>query len=469
MPKMLLAQAASTTNARLTIQPDKNGYPIPKDFLGLSYESAQLAHPDYFSAENKSCAAFLRALGPGGVLRIGGNTSEYAMWTPNPSPAANAEIPQAVNPDQGHKPAPLTQTTPQSIRNLKDFVDLADWRVIYGLNLGKGTPEQAADEAAFVYQTLGQRLICLQLGNESDLFHKNGLRPPAYDYAAFAKDWQRFHDAVKKRVPRAKFAGPDTAATAVWVEEFARQFQYQIMLLSTHYYAEGPASDPSMNIQRLLRPNPRWEAGVAKIRLAMQQSQLPFRLTKTNSCYGGGKAGVSNTFASALWSLDLMFQLVSFGASGVNFHTGGYGWYAPVVGTVANGFIARPEYYALLLFSQLVGGRMVQSQLDTAEADPMFVCRTLKNAQGQLQTVVINKHAQKDVRLTIQANHPAEHLTVQRMIAPTLEDEADTTLAGAPVGAGGVWQPSRIERIAQRNGMAECSIPAASAALLQWE
>jgi hypothetical protein len=469
MPKTLLAQAAPSTSARLTIQPDKNGYPIPRDFLGLSYESAQLAHPDYFSAGNKSFAGFLSALGAGGVLRIGGNTSEYAMWTPNPSAKANAQIPQAVNPDPGHKPAPLTQTTPQAIRNLKDFVELADWRVMYGLNLGKGTPEQAADEAAFVYQTLGQRLICLQLGNESDLFHTNGLRPPGYDYAAFARDWQRFHDAVKKRVPQAKFAGPDTAGTAVWVEEFARQFQYQIMLLSTHYYAEGPASDPSMNIHRLLQPNPKWEAGVAKIRLAMQQSQLPFRLTETNSCYGGGKPGVSNTFASALWALDLMFQLISFGASGVNFHTGGYGWYAPVVGTMENGFVARPEYYALLMFSQFLGGRMVQSQLDTAAADPLLVCRGLKNVQGKLLAVAINKHAHQDVRLSIQSNQAAQNISVQRLIAPTLDDEADTTLGGAPVGANGGWRPSHLERIAQRSGTAECTIPAASAALLQWE
>lgn len=469
MPKLLRAQASPTLNARLTIQPGKNGYPIPKDFLGVSYESAQLAHPDYFSAQNKSFAGFLRALGAGGVLRIGGNTSEYAMWTPNPAPAANADIPQAVNPDPGHRPAPLTQTTPQAIRNLRDFVEMADWRVIYGLNLGKGTPEQAAEEAAFVARTLGDRLICFQIGNESDLFHHNGLRPPTYDYAAFAKDWQRFHDAVKAKVPQAKFAGPDTAGTAVWIEEFARQFQAEIMLLSTHYYAEGPASDPSMNISRLLHPNPRWEAGIAKIRLAMAQSQLPFRLTEVNSCYGGGKPGVSNTFASALWALDLMFQLTSFGASGVNFHTGGYGWYAPVVGTMQNGFVARPEYYALLFFSQLVGGQMVQSQLDTANSDPLLVAYAVKNAAGNLQTVAINKHSQKDVRFTLQANHPAQRVSVQRLIAPSLEDETDVTLAAAPVGADGAWRSSRTERIAVRDGMAELTIPSASAALLSWE
>lgn len=80
LSKTLFAQTAPTVSAQMTIYPNR-GNSIPKDFLGLSFESAQLAQPDFFSAENRDFAAFVRALGPG-VLRIGGNTSEYAFWTP---------------------------------------------------------------------------------------------------------------------------------------------------------------------------------------------------------------------------------------------------------------------------------------------------------------------------------------------------------------------------------------------------
>lgn len=469
VPRALRADAPAAVTARLTIQPGQLQSPIAKDFLGLSYESAQLAHPEYLSARNTSLAGFMRALGPS-VLRIGGNTSEYAMWTPHPSQQANAAIPEAVGPDRGHKPAPPTQTTPQAIRNLREFVDSIDWRVMYGLNLGKGTPQQAADEAAFVADTLGDRLICLQFGNESDLFHRNGLRPSTYAYADFAKEWQSYYDAVKARVPNAKFAGPDTAGTGVWVEEFAQQFHNEVMLLTSHYYAEGPPTDPSMTIDRLLSPtNSRWDKGVPLIKQAMAESHLPFRLSETNSCYQGGKQGVSNTFASSLWALDLMFQLLSFRASGINFHTGGYGWYAPIVGTMKNGFVARPEYYALLLFSQIVGGRMVASQLEAAEAGPLFACYALNNAQGKLQAVVLNKDAQKDVKLSVNANAPGERVAVRRLVAPTLDDPTDVTFAGAPVGADGAWKAVRIEHVSAANGTAELLIPAASAALLTWE
>jgi hypothetical protein len=468
-PEVLRANSVASASAHLTIQSNQPGQPIPKDFLGLSYETAQLSHPEYFSTKNDSLAGFLRPLGQG-VLRIGGNSSEYAFWTPHPVENAAPPPSAPIGPDKGHKPPQNTQTTPESIRNLRQFLDAVDWHAMYGLNFGKGTPQQAADEAAFVSETLGDRLISFQIGNEDDLFPHNGIRPPGYSYEDFAKEWKTFYDAVKVRVPQAKFAGPDTAGTSDWLVQFAQQFGKDIIELSTHYYALGPVSDPSMTIQRLLNSaNPRWESGVPKIRQAMAESHLPYRLTETNSCYGGGKPGVSNTFASSLWALDLMFKVLNVGGCGINFHGGGYGWYAPIVGTIENGFVARPEYYALLVMAQLLGGHMVESQLDAGDAGPLFVAYAVQDAQGRLRAVVINKDASKNVRLKLQANASGERITLERLIAPSLDDEQDTTFAGSPVGAEGSLRPSRVEHIAVTNGTAECDIPAGSAALLCWE
>jgi hypothetical protein len=83
--------------------------------------------------------------------------------------------------------------------------------------------------------------------------------------------------------------------------------------------------------------------------------------------------------------------------------------------------------------------------------------------------VVINKDASKNVRLKLQANASGERITLERLIAPSLDDEQDTTFAGSPVGAEGSLRPSRVEHIAVTNGTAECDIPAGSAALLCWE
>jgi hypothetical protein len=464
-PRFLRAQVPAS--ATLLIASETARAPIPADFLGLSYESAQLAHPEFFSGQNTALAGFLRALGSG-VLRIGGNTSEYAFWTPSGKPPAPAQDSGVAGPDPGHKIPPSTATTPQAIRNLREFLDACGWRAIYGLNFGKGSAELAAAEAAFVSQTLGDRLIAFQLGNEADLFHNNGIRPANYSFDDFAKEWKAFHKAIIQRVPNAKFAGPDTAGTSAWLDQFAHEFHKEVDLLTTHYYAEGPPSNPAMTIERLLQPNPRWNAALPKITAAMAETRKPYRLSETNSCYGGGKANVSNTFASSLWALDLMFQILSFGGSGINFHGGGYGWYSPIVGTLQNGFVARPEYYALRLMSQLTGGRMVASHL-LDNSNPLVVGYAARDAKGRLAAVILNKDANTDLQLTVRAGTSDSPVEVQRLIAPTLIDEQDTTLGAAPIGAAGEWQPESQETLHSSSNNVQCRIPHGSAVLLRWQ
>ena len=61
----------------------------------------------------------------------------------------------------------------------------------------------------------------------------------------------------RKRVPNAPFAGPDTAFNNDWLVPFAKAFRNDVKFVSSHYYAEGPPSDPAMDIPRLLRPDPK--------------------------------------------------------------------------------------------------------------------------------------------------------------------------------------------------------------------
>jgi hypothetical protein len=172
----------ANASVRITLRPDRLGNKIGDDFIGLSYESAQLGNPHFFSGANTELAGFIRRLGASGVLRIGGNTSEYCYWTPDPANMQSADslrtgdkanpaaFGMAVGPDTGHKaPAPVN-ITPLAVRNLRDFLDACGWNLIYGLNMGTGTAEDAADEAAKVMDAAGPKLIAFQLCNEPDLF-----------------------------------------------------------------------------------------------------------------------------------------------------------------------------------------------------------------------------------------------------------------------------------------------------------
>jgi hypothetical protein len=56
--------------------------------------------------------------------------------------------------------------------------------------------------------------------------------------------------------------------------------------------------------------------------------------------------------------------------------------------------------------------------------------------------------------------------SVLRLYAPRVDDTADTTLGGAPVGAGGAWSPAIDETIKARSGMVTVHLPKASGALV---
>ena len=469
---------------RLTLRADRLGNKIGDDFTGLSYESAQLGNPHFFSGANSELAGFIGRLGTSGVLRIGGNTSEYCYWTPDPTKQTNRQNPEsmrtgdkanpvafelAVGPDTGKKaPAPVN-ITPEAIHNLREFLDACGWKLIYGLNMGTGTAEDAADEAARVMDAAGSKLIAFQLCNEPDLFFRNGIRKADYDFKQFAVEWQHFFQTIRARLPNAPFAGPDTAYNNEWLVPFAQQFKHEAVFLSQHYYAEGPPTDPSMTIERLLRPNPKLQDEFEGMKTTMQESGLPFRLAETNSCYQGGKQGVSDTFASALWGADLMYQLASAGGTGINFHGGGYGWYTPIAGTQENGFLARPIYYGMLLFAQAGAGKLVESQFDHPELAPPLTAYAIRSNTGAIKVVIFNRNLDRGVHLTIDAGQRAKRVTALRLHAPRVDDTTDTTLGGAPVGAGGAWSAAREETLPLENEVAALDLRAASAALITFE
>ena len=455
--------------ASLQLDPAKPGPAIDAEFTGLSYETAQLAYPDFFAATNGELVGYVKGLAKRGVLRLGGNTSEYAFWSPEAAPAQGHSGPGIAGPDKGHGEHRQTQTTPTAIRNLREFLDATGWRCLYGLNLGKGTPEQAAAEAVFVANTLGDKLIAFQIGNEADLYHHNGLRTPDYAYAAFAKEWRRFFDAVLGRLPEAKFAGPDVSGTETWVREFADEFGKDVVLLTSHYYAEGPPTNPDMTIERLLSPsNPRWIGkNIPALQAAMASSHLPYRLDETNSCYAGGKQGVSNTFASALWAGDLMLQMAAAGASGINFHGGGYGWYAPIVGDLEKGFTARPEYYGILMAAQMVNSRLIAAQLEADGMDGLLTAYASSSANGAMKVALFNKSADKAVSVTIKAAGLAGPAVGYRLAAPRLDGTQDVTFAGSVVGADGAWRPEITAQLSAADGALACSVPAGSALLVE--
>src|SRR5262249_47948062 len=149
--------------------------------------------------------------------------------------------------------------------------------------------------------------------------------PRSYDMADFTKEFNR----VAATLPRVPLAGPATGAP-MW-EARLRTFLAAVphlSLLTLHRYATrgcftSPRSPNYHSIPNLLSSrSTAGRAGIVAPFVDLKGShQPPVRLDEVNSVNCGGTRGVSDTFASALWSLDTLFQLARVGVSGVNFHT----------------------------------------------------------------------------------------------------------------------------------------------------
>jgi hypothetical protein len=378
----------SALQATLTVDAVKRLATIPTDYMGLSYESAQLANPAFFSSENRALIALFRELGTQGVLRIGGGTSEFTAFTteaqvgPPPFDAVGADTSKNVKSD--------TPITPIGLRNLRGFLDATGWRCLYGLNLGRGKVERAAEEAFHVQQILGPKLIAFQLGNEPDAW-RNRYRPATWTYADYWKEWVVARAAVLARVPAARFAGPDISNKLPYLTGFAEDAKTsapEVVMLTSHYYAMGPAGAKDVTMEKLLSPDPKLERDLATIMEAARGAGLPYRMCEGNSCWNGGEEGVSDTLASALWVVDMMLQFAAAGCAGVNLHGGGNGFYTPIAGSVAKGFVKRPEFYGMVLAQEFVGATLVES---TVVCSDDKVRAYVGEKDGARLCVVVNK------------------------------------------------------------------------------
>ncbi|RXS94932.1 hypothetical protein [Silvibacterium dinghuense] len=338
----------------------------------MSYESAQLANPDFFSPQNHKLIALFRELSRSGNLRIGGGSSEFTTFSAeNPSAPPPFE---AFGPDTSKTVKTGTITTALALHQLRGFLDATGWSCLYGLNLGRGTAENAASEAAAAQRILGSRLLAFQIGNEPDSF-RNRYRPATYTPADYLAEWNHFRDRVAHAAPGARFAGPDISNKLSYLTAFAQEAPHHpdVVLLTSHYYAMGPAGSPHATLDNLLSEDPVSSTlknrDLSVIEDARRLAHLPYRMSEGNSCWNGGQPGISDGYASALWSAGYILRCMQRGWAGVNLHGGGNGIYSPIVGAPSRGFTRRPEFFGIRFVARFAGASMIPTRLAGTEAN----------------------------------------------------------------------------------------------------
>ena len=424
----------------LSIRNEASGPRMPIDFVGLSYEVQQLADPSFFSAQNSGLIREFKAISSTGVLRLGGNTSEFAYWKAKPD-SPEPEHPQ-VREVTGEPKARYYAVTVEAVRNLAEFLQATGWTCVYGIGMGTNTPARAAEEAVFVAETLGDRLQYFQIGNEADLFDRHLRDPKTWSARTYLQEWLALARAIAARVPAAKFGLPDVASNLSWLTEIADQWTSiqappRVTTLTHHYYFGGPATNPEVIIPNLLKP-----ATLQKVQntasiatAAAMKIGARVRMTEGNTCYRGGKPGVSDVFAAALWSADYSLLLASNDYSGVNLH-GGTGksvansvggslpgdalleakgetpeqiaahphpFYTPI-GTFGSEYRMEPVAYGLKFAGSFGGGTLLKTEFSTKLQAAGFnaTAYAARLAGGQTSVIILNKDAVADLEADLE-------------------------------------------------------------------
>lgn len=445
--------ASPPTAVRIKVHRDRVLGSVPPDFIGLGYEISSVARRNLLSASDRVYVQLAKTLGAQGVIRVGGNTADYASFSKDGSALSSPKS---------------TVVTSNNLAELGSFLDVTGWKLIWGLNLGKGTEQQAVEEATSVTSAIKDKLLAFEIGNEPDLFSHEGHRPSGYSFAQYLEEYRRYKRAIRGQLPGARFAGPDIAGKTEWVTQFADAEGQDLVLLTHHYYRAGQS--PASSFDMLLHPDPKLASMLQAVRDASLKSRVPYRICETNSFSGGGRPGVSGTFGAALWVLDYLHTLVSADASGVNMETGvnqrGFiSSYSPIGDDERGTYTAMPEYYGMLAFAQGCRGKRIAVEAEIGGAN--LTAYAAEPDRRSVTLTLINKDSAQPAQVDVQSSVDFSRATAMRLTAPGLASVSGITLGDTAVSEDGHWKPARKEPLPIRAHTASVLLPPGSAALVE--
>jgi hypothetical protein len=373
--------------------------PVPPGYVGVSMDYCQISKYTGRVA-NPILAHLLMALSPTGpVIRIGGDELGTSCAGEPPSLSLDPPI-------------------------LSALARRTDAKLILGVDFVSQDPDLVAPEVSTLLRAINPRapythIEAFEIGNEPDLYPNFGpgvapadTRPYFEKYLTTFNQWANLirYTAVDKTVG---IAGPSlgrfglpwiTGTNTVDFKQLVDEPGHPTVITFHTYPLLGTVRCPSQmcpSIQNLLSDHS--SAGLANGLAPFANALAPgeeLRVDEMNSVTSGGVAGVSNTFASALWILETLFSYLRAGVSGVNVHTFPDARYALYSGPKPGGWVVYPEYYGMLAFERAAPAG---SQLLTvtpgaaARVVPGIKVWATRTTGGDLTDVVINRSTTPEV------------------------------------------------------------------------
>ena len=461
--------------AIVTIGRDLSTAPVPRSFFGLSTEYWTLPLFERDTPAFERVLSLLHVTGDGPlILRIGGDSADHSFWSPK----------ARKMPDWAFA------LTPAYLARLRALVQRDRVKLIVDLNLLTDTPFTAAEWARAAETSLPRgSIVGFEIGNEPDLYTRrywvdltarSPLDTPAMPLEltpdTYVQDFADYARVLGESSPDIPLVGPAVGHPRVglpFISALIADQRPELGMVTGHLYpysacVKNPKSTGYPTVARLLsrHATSAFATYLTSAVALAHRAGLPFRLTEFNSVTCGGKARVSNTFATALWAPDALFTAMRAGVSGANLHVREDTINAAFT-INGRGVQPRPLLYGLMMFTRTLGPQAQLVRLHLAAARSLNLSAWAVEVKGHILNVLLidkgSRTAQVDLRLP--ATAPA---AVQRLLAASPYSRTGVTLNGQELNSAGGWTGTpTIERITPGpRGGYELTLPRHSAALV---
>ncbi|HTF71870.1 MAG TPA: glycosyl hydrolase family 79 C-terminal domain-containing protein [Edaphobacter sp.] len=330
--------------------------PVAADFLGLSMEwcnaqtvlgQASAGGADAIFAQY---VANLRAYGAGPMsIRIGGNSTDTG---------GSCSTPTGI----------------QSAQAMNEFARATDAKFSFGVNMAShDLSASKAQAAAYCAGMPSGSIAGFEIGNEPDLYTTPGWTADTYS----AELSEYLAGVLSAQSCASSLMGPSFASFNGRHGDFIPNIQDILVTnqdkglgaVTQHYYGGTNTATSGFLLTTAADNGPQ---RVLPELQAAHALGMAYRIDEMNSAWGGGAAGVSNAFESALWFIENAAELASEGVDGINIHGGmlagkGYNYYTPFFITADGGGsfslnnrgsapATAPLYYGMLFFARAING-----------------------------------------------------------------------------------------------------------------
>ncbi|KAG9013661.1 hypothetical protein FRB94_001223 [Tulasnella sp. JGI-2019a] len=308
-------------------------------------------------------------------IRIGGNSQEKATLVPAISPPlSGATINKTVDPialahNSGTPLLTFSEDLFYAMNNASSLVGIGWYFGLPFLN-----PSQIQNVANTASTILGSNLLGFQLANEPDQYQAHGNEPLPWGIPDYMNTWGSVRSQYLPS--RTDLIAPNVCCSFkiedVLNAGFLQQFgQYLKFVAIQHYKDIGPCvnnnplapdSTPQASFDSYLSHASAQNFWFPYINASIQVAAAgkDFVMLETNTASCGGFAGASDTFAAALYLIDLALQGASVGFSQMLLHNGGvgnfYNLFSPPPANMSTfrQWTTGAPYYSTLVMSEVM-------------------------------------------------------------------------------------------------------------------